>query len=217
MDLTEDYLYYSHEKLLNLIQQKGDADSAVHEYLKNVKYAPIEDFDEGLEWFNVSEPLSFKKHLKGKIVVLDFFTYCCINCMHIIPDLREIENQFSVEDGLVVIGVHSAKFENEKVSSNILAAVQRYNIGHPVVNDANSEMWKNCDVQCWPTLLMLGPNGNPIVMLTGEGHKDDLQLYIKNALEYYKFQNLISNHKLPLKSAYHLLPDLKGPLLFLER
>lgn len=112
------------------------------------------------------------------------------------------------------MGVHSAKFENEKISSNVLAAVQRYNISHPVVNDATSDMWKNCDVHCWPTLLLLGPNGNPIVMLTGEGHKDDLILYISNAISYYKEKGLISNHKLPIRSAYHLLPDLKGPLLF---
>lgn len=75
-------------------------------------------------------------------------------------------------------------------------------------------MWKNCNVCCWPTLLLLGPNANPIVMLMGEGHKDKLFLYIKNALSYYKAKNEISNHKLPFKSAYHLLPDLKGPLLF---
>lgn len=62
-------------------------------------------FFAGLEWFNVSEPISFAKHLKGKVVVLDFFTYCCINCMHIIPDLREIENEFSAEDGLVVVRI----------------------------------------------------------------------------------------------------------------
>lgn len=60
----------------------------------------------GLEWFNVSEPLSFSKHLKGKVVVLDFFTYCCINCMHILPDLRAIENEFTVEDGLVVVSYY---------------------------------------------------------------------------------------------------------------
>ncbi|KAG5887873.1 hypothetical protein JTB14_011408 [Gonioctena quinquepunctata] len=214
MESAEDYLYYSHEKLKNFIMQKSDQDLGMQEYLKNVKYAAIEDFNPGLEWFNTSEPLSFKKHLKGKVVVLDFFTYCCINCMHIIPDLREIEKEFSIEDGLVVIGVHSAKFENEKISSNILAAVQRYNISHPVVNDANSEMWKNCDVHCWPTLLVLGPHSNPIIMLTGEGHKDDLTVCIRNALEFYKEQNQISNHQLPLKSAYHFLPDLKGPLLF---
>lgn len=112
------------------------------------------------------------------------------------------------------IGVHSAKFANEKISSNILAAVQRYNITHPVVNDVNSEMWKNCDVNCWPTLLILGPNANPIIMLMGEGHKENLKLYIKASLDFYKHKKAISNHKLPLKSAYHLLPDLKGPLLF---
>lgn len=57
----------------------------------------------GQEWFNVSEPLSFNIHLKGKVALLDFFTYCCINCMHILPDLKEIESEFSVEDGLVVV------------------------------------------------------------------------------------------------------------------
>ncbi|XP_056635205.1 NHL repeat-containing protein 2 isoform X1 [Diorhabda sublineata] len=212
--MSADYLYYSHEKLRNFIEQSKNADEGVLEYLRNVKYASVQDFAPGLEWFNTSEPLSFAKHLHGKIVVLDFFTYCCINCMHIIPDLREIESKFSVEDGLVVVGVHSAKFENEKISSNILAAVQRYNISHPVVNDANSEMWKNCDVHCWPTLLILGPSANPIVMLTGEGHKKDLIIYIKNTLKFYKDKGMISNHKLPIKSAYHLLPDLKGPLLF---
>lgn len=207
-------MYYSNEKLHNFIQSAKTKDEGVLEYLKNVKYGPVQDFPSGLEWFNVSEPLSFKNHLKGKVVVLDFFTYCCINCMHILPDLKDIESKFSVEDGLVVVGVHSAKFENEKISSNVLAAVQRYNISHPVVNDATSDMWKNCDVHCWPTLLLLGPNGNPIVMLTGEGHKDDLILYISNAISYYKEKGLISNHKLPIRSAYHLLPDLKGPLLF---
>ncbi|XP_969236.3 NHL repeat-containing protein 2 isoform X1 [Tribolium castaneum] len=213
-DSEDDMLHYSHQKLSSLIRQKGNKNAAIKEYLENLNYHPIKDFASGLEWFNVSEPLSFSKHLKGKIVVLDFFTYCCINCMHIIPDLREVEKEFSVEDGLVVIGVHSAKFENEKVSSNILAAVQRYNITHPVVNDFNSQMWKNCEVSCWPTLLILGPNANPIVMLMGEGHKENLRTYIRAALEYYKEKNQISDHQIPFKSAYHLLPDLKGPLLF---
>ncbi|KRT80441.1 hypothetical protein AMK59_6992 [Oryctes borbonicus] len=134
--------------------------------------------------------------------------------MHILPDLKEIENEFSIEDGLVVIGVHSAKFINEKDSKNILAAVQRYNISHPVVNDNSSDMWQKCEVNCWPTLLLLGPNANPLIMLLGEGNKEDLRMYIKNALNYYKSRKEISNHSLPVKSAFHLLPELKGPLLF---
>lgn len=75
-------------------------------------------------------------------------------------------------------------------------------------------MWKNCEVNCWPTLLILGPNAIPIVMLMGEGHKENMQLYIRASLEYYKSKKQISNHQIPFKSAYHLLPDLKGPLLF---
>lgn len=108
-----------------------------------------------LDWFNVLEPLS-RDSLSGKVVILDFFTYCCINCMHILPDLKKIEDLYSVEDGLVVIGVHSAKFENEKDSANILSAVQRYNITHPVVNDCAQSMWIDLKVVCWPTLIILG-------------------------------------------------------------
>lgn len=206
----------SHDELLSLMRKTGpeQRDSAINEYLRALKFPPVKDFQKGLEWFNVSEPLSFSSHLQGKLVLLDFFTYCCINCMHVLPDLKDIENDFSIEDGLVVIGVHSAKFDNEKQSKNIMAAVQRYNISHPVVNDHDSVMWKNCEVCCWPTLLLLGPNANPIVMFMGEGHKNILQLIIRNALTYYKSQKLISNHKIPFKSAYHFLPDLKGPLLF---
>lgn len=76
--------------------------------------------------------------------------------MHILPDLKKLEQLYSVEDGLVVIGVHSAKFDNEKDSSNILSAVQRYNITHPVVNDGSSSMWMDLKIKCWPTLLILG-------------------------------------------------------------
>ncbi|KAK9878915.1 hypothetical protein WA026_003741 [Henosepilachna vigintioctopunctata] len=202
------------KKLTMATMNVEDVGAEIAKYLRESRFPPVKDFKEGLEWFNVSEPLSFQKHLKGKVVLLDFFTYCCINCMHILPDLKEIEEEFQVEDGLVVIGVHSAKFQNEKNSTNILAAVQRYNIAHPVVNDSEMDMWRKCDVHCWPTLLLLGPFANPIVMITGEGHKKDLKIYIKHTLDYYKSQDLISNHKLPFKSAYHLLPDMKGPLLF---
>lgn len=82
------------------------------------------------------------------------------------------------------------------------------------MNDTDTFMWNNCGINCWPTLLLLGPNGNPLIMLMGEGHKDDLHLYIRNALEYYKSRDEISNHKLPLQSSFYLLPELKGPLLF---
>ena len=78
-----------------------------------------------LKWFNVKSSLSFEKDLRGKVVVLDFFTYCCINCIHILPDLEKLEAKFKDTDGVVVVGVHSAKFSNEKVSDNILSAILR--------------------------------------------------------------------------------------------
>src|SRR5690606_8311258 len=76
----------------------------------------------GTEWLNTSGPISLQG-LRGKIVLLDFWTYCCINCIHVLPDLKYLEQKYA--DQLVVIGVHSAKFENEKESENIRHAILR--------------------------------------------------------------------------------------------
>lgn len=214
-DEIEEYnLYMSHVRLMQYLNKSCTEESAVFRFCDESDFPAIEDFPPGLEWFNVSESLSLSQHLNGKIVILDFWTYCCINCMHVLPELKEIEEEFSIEKGVVVIGVHSAKFANEKLSSNILSAVQRYNITHPVVNDHNCEMWRKCDIQCWPTVMVLDPLGRPLLMLLGEGHKDLLLTFIRYTTEYYKQKGHLSNHKLPIKSAFHLLPDLKGPLLF---
>lgn len=95
----------------------------------------VVEFPSALDWFNTSSPLSFSDQLRGKIVVLDFFTYCCVNCIHVLPDLSTLEKQYSVEEGVVVVGVHSAKFTNEKTSDNIRDA-----IGRQVANDT---VWHN--------------------------------------------------------------------------
>jgi thiol-disulfide isomerase/thioredoxin len=153
----------------------------------------------------VTEPLSLHGSLKGKIVLLDFFTYCCINCMHVLPDLKKLEQVYTIEDGLVVIGVHSAKFENEKDSANILSAVQRYDITHPVVNDCASSMWMNIKVQCWPTIVILGPKGNPIFVVMGEGHFDILERYVRNAIKFYQDKGELKSHSLPLNLATELV------------
>lgn len=159
-----------------------------------------------LEWLNTKEALTFKSHLKGKVVVLDFFTYCCINCMHILPDLHALEEELSVEDGLVVIGVHSAKFENEKTSQNILNAILRYDITHPVVNDYLNAMWEDLDITCWPTLMIVGPSGEQIVSLVGEGNKDAMFSVCRTAVEFYKSHNQLSQHSLPIKLYKDNLP-----------
>lgn len=193
-----------------------EKDGLVYQYLQKVdgweQDLSMPEFPEGLEWLNTEAPISVYKDLCGKVVVLDFFTYCCINCIHLLPDLHALEHTYSDKDGLLIVGVHSAKFPNEKVLDNIKSAVLRYNISHPVVNDADASLWQELEVSCWPTLVILGPRGNMLFSLIGEGHKDKLFLYTSITLKYYKDRGQIRDHKIGIKLYKDSLPS--SPLLF---
>ncbi|MCH7609004.1 MAG: redoxin domain-containing protein, partial [Chloroflexi bacterium] len=97
------------------------------------------DFPAGAEWLNTPRPLSMRD-FAGKLLILDFWTYCCINCMHIVPVLRRLERDYPEE--LAVVGVHSAKFDEERSTENIRQAIMRYGVRHPVINDAGSDVWR---------------------------------------------------------------------------
>ncbi|MDX1664636.1 MAG: thioredoxin-like domain-containing protein [Candidatus Promineifilaceae bacterium] len=127
---------------------------------------PAPEFPPGLDWLNTDGPLALAD-LRGKIVLLDFWTYGCINCIHIIPDLERLEEKYA--DELVVIGVHSAKFENEGETENIRRIVQRYELEHPVVNDENFIIWRTYGARAWPTLVLIDPLGNVVGYHAGEG------------------------------------------------
>nr|XP_033797245.1 NHL repeat-containing protein 2 isoform X2 [Geotrypetes seraphini] len=195
---------------------RAEREELVRGYLLEVdgrrRQLRVPEFAQGLEWLNTEGPISLYEDLHGKVVVLDFFTYCCINCMHLLPDLHELENTFSAKDGLVVIGVHSAKFPNEKVLDNIRSAVLRYNISHPVVNDADATLWQELEVSCWPTLVILGPHGNLLFSLIGEGTKEKLFLFTSIALKYYKEKGEITDNRVAVKLYRDSLPP--SPLLF---
>ena len=122
-------------------------------------------------WLNTDRPLSLAA-LRGKVVLLDFWTYGCINCIHVIPDLQRLEAKYPRE--LVVIGVHSAKFENEKETENIRRVVLRYQIEHPVVNDADFRIWNAYAVRAWPTQVLIDTAGYVVGRVAGEGHYDVL-------------------------------------------
>ena len=124
------------------------------------------EFPDGLTWLNTDRPLTMEE-LRGKVVVLDFWTYGCINCMHIIPDLKALEEDFG--DTLVVIGVHSAKFDNEGNTDNIREIILRYELEHPVVNDADFAVWQTWGAQAWPTLVLIDPRGGVVGSHAGEG------------------------------------------------
>ena len=102
------------------------------------------EFPVGLDWLNVENGLNLQA-LQGKVVMLDFWTYGCINCIHMIPVLRDLEEKYAEE--LVVIGVHSAKFENEGQTENIQQIVQRYDVHHPVINDSDFRVWQTYGVR----------------------------------------------------------------------
>lgn len=123
------------------------------------------DFPEGAEWINASGPIRMAD-LRGKIVMLDFWTYGCINCIHIIPDLKRLEAEYPEE--LVVIGVHSAKFDNEGETDNIRRIVQRYEVEHPVINDSDFTVWNAYGVRAWPTVMVIDPFGKVVGQLSGE-------------------------------------------------
>jgi DNA-binding beta-propeller fold protein YncE len=137
----------------------------------------------GRSWLNTVAPLTLAG-LRGKVVVLDFWTYGCINCIHIIPDLKKLETKYANQ--LVVIGVHSAKFQNEQETENIRRIILRYGIEHPVVNDADFKIWNAYAVQAWPTQVLIDPAGYVIGVVSGEGHFEDLDKAIGTTVDDFR-------------------------------
>ncbi|HUQ89022.1 MAG TPA: thioredoxin-like domain-containing protein [Vicinamibacterales bacterium] len=123
--------------------------------------------DGAVDWLNVAGPITIDQ-LRGKVVILDFWTYGCVNCMHVLRDLKTLEQRFPEE--LVVIGVHSAKFSNEKSTDNLRRILVRYEIEHPVANDANLEIWRRYGAKAWPTRVIIDPAGNLVGTAMGEGN-----------------------------------------------
>ena len=151
----------------------------------------------GTEWLNTSHPIDLKD-LRGKIVVLDFWTYCCINCIHVLPDLKFLEQKYGNQ--LVVIGVHSAKFDNEKVSQNIRDAIVRYEIDHPVVNDSEMLIWRKFGTQSWPTLALVDPEGKYAGSQSGEGNRELFDNVIGKLVEYHRWKGTLDETPLVFKS-----------------
>jgi DNA-binding beta-propeller fold protein YncE len=181
------------------------ATSQTHPFPQRIS---VPEFPPNLTWLN-SKPLT-KADLKGKFVLLDFWTYCCINCMHILPELKKLEDAYP--NNLVVIGVHSAKFETEKVSENIREAILRYEIAHPVINDADHEVWNTYSVSSWPTIVLIDPEGMFVGRNPGEFKADLVAGVLDRALPYYRDKGLLDEK--PLKFDLESEKEAKTPLRF---
>ena len=156
---------------------------------------PAPTLDGATEWLNVAAPISLPQ-LRGKVVLLDFWTYGCINCMHVIGDLKTLEERFAAE--LVVIGVHSPKFTNERSSENLKRILVRYEIEHPVANDANHHIWKRYGVQFWPTRVIVDPAGNLVGTAMGEGNLEGFANAIRTVVRVFDERGEIDRTPLAL-------------------
>ncbi|HET6443085.1 MAG TPA: thioredoxin-like domain-containing protein [candidate division Zixibacteria bacterium] len=170
---------------------------------------PAPEFPEGLDWLNTSGPLKLAD-LRGKVVLLDFWTYGCINCMHIIPELKALEEKYA--DELVVIGVHSAKFENEGETDNIQRIIQRYELEHPVVNDQQFQVWSQYGARAWPTLVIIDPEGKVFGSHSGEDIYDRFDFVIGNMVA--EFDEIGAIDRTPVSTILEKVPDVDSPLLF---
>ncbi len=185
---------------------------------------PAPEFPADATWANTSKPLQLKD-LKGKFVLLDFWTYCCINCQHVLPTLHKLEKAYPNE--LVVIGVHSAKFDEEQEAENIEQAVLRHGIEHPVINDAGHGIWKSYGVRAWPTIVLIDPEGFVVAKAGGEFKFEAVDAALKAALPYYRKNRTLDTSPLefdllagdreptPLKFPGKVLADEAGGRLFI--
>lgn len=155
------------------------------------------DFTGADGWINTDKPISIKD-LKGHVVLLDFWTYCCINCMHVFPDLKYLEHKYK-DQPFVVVGVHSGKFDHEKDARHIRNAVLRHNIEHPVVVDSEYNIWNAYGVRAWPTLVLIDPEGNVLGALSGEGHRETLDEVIGKVLAEHKEKGTLADRPLTFK------------------
>lgn len=148
----------------------------------------VSPLPQGLKWINTAGPIELAD-LRGKFVLMDFWTYCCINCMHVLPELKKLERAYP--DSLVVIGVHSAKFDTERDLGNIREAVLRYQIEHPVVNDPDHVLWDRFRVNAWPTIVLIDPEGYVVGSAGGEFTFEQIDGLLKKALPYYRQKGLL--------------------------
>ncbi|MFC8920962.1 NHL domain-containing thioredoxin family protein [Cellulosimicrobium sp. NPDC057127] len=122
----------------------------------------------GRGWLNTGGWDLSLADLRGKVVILDFWTFCCINCLHVLDELRELEEAH--RDELVIVGVHSPKFEHEADPVALAAAVERYEVHHPVLDDPELVTWSAYTARAWPTLVVIDPEGYVVAQMAGEGH-----------------------------------------------
>jgi len=162
----------------------------------------------GRGWLNTGGKSLDLAALRGKIVLLDFWTFCCINCLHVLDEMRPLEEEFS--DVLVTVGVHSPKFEHEADPDALASAVERYDITHPVLDDPELSTWQAYTARAWPTLVVVDPEGNIVAHLSGEGHVAGLRPFLTELVAEHEAKGTLHRGDGP----YVAPPAREGDLRF---
>jgi len=137
----------------------------------------------GRGWLNTGGADLRLADLRGRWVLLDFWTFCCINCLHVLDELRPLEDRYA--DELIVVGVHSPKFAHEADPDALAAAVERYDVGHPVLDDPELHTWQAYTARAWPTLVLVDPEGYVVAQYAGEGHEHAIDALIAERRQEY--------------------------------
>ncbi|MBS1952811.1 MAG: redoxin domain-containing protein [Cyanobacteria bacterium SZAS-4] len=155
------------------------------------------ELTESKDWLNTSKPLKLSE-LKGKVVLLDFWNLSCVNCFHTIPILKELQARYPKE--LVIIGVHTPKYDSEKDTKPLQEAVQRLEMDYPVVNDNDNEIWTDYGLKAYPTIVLIDPAGGLVKMMIGERSYQQLDQQVKSVIDQFKANGQIDEKPLVAKS-----------------
>ncbi|MGI5349970.1 NHL domain-containing thioredoxin family protein [Streptomyces sp. CA-250714] len=163
----------------------------------------------GRSWINTGGEELDLAGLRGRIVVLDFWTFCCINCLHVIDELRELEERH--RDTVVVIGVHSPKFVHEAEHAAVVDAVERYGVAHPVLDDPELATWKQYAVRAWPTLVVIDPEGYVVAQHAGEGHVHAIEKLVGQLEAEHEAKGTLRRGEAPFSAPEPVAGELRFP------
>ncbi|MCX4779765.1 NHL domain-containing thioredoxin family protein [Streptomyces sp. NBC_01264] len=160
-------------------------------------------------WLNTGGKELTLADLRGKCVVVDFWTFCCVNCLHVLDELRELEEKH--RDTVVIVGVHSPKFVHEAEHSAVVDAVERYGVHHPVLDDPELATWKQYAVRAWPTLVVIDPEGYVVAQHAGEGHAHALAKLVEELEAEHEAKGTLRRGDGPYVAPEPVAGDLRFP------
>jgi thiol-disulfide isomerase/thioredoxin len=162
----------------------------------------------GRGWLGTGGASCTLADFRGRFLLLDFWAFCCVNCLHVLDELRPLEERYAGE--LVVVGVHSPKFVHEADPDALAAAVQRYEVEHPVLDDPELVTWQAYTARAWPTLVLVDPEGYVVAQYSGEGHAHAIDALVAELREEHRARGTLQ----PGGSPYVAPPADPGDLRF---